>query len=888
MDNRHWILGSMIHSHRSLRPLAWLVVLFASAGWPLVCVAQPIADEKSGGKTDNRIAKTVWKELPPFPNPLGVAGPFVGVHENALLVAGGANFPAPVWDNDKQWVDDIYVLQRSDTEYEWTQVGNLPSVVGYGASVSTREGVLCLGGNNADQIFSDCFRLTWNSSRERIEVQELPSLPMPLAHGQACVVGDTVYLAGGQTGPTLGSSVDHFLTLDLSQLSNLTGSSTPRTSQPTANSSSTTWKTGDPWPFPSRSFNLTVAQNNGFDDCVYVIGGRYEDQGQVRFLDDCWEYNPRTSLWSEKAKMPTPLSAGTAVGYSQSHIVVLGGDDGEYFGQADALKDEHPGFAKQSYAYHTITDTWIRLNDSPLNQVTTTAIKFDDGIVIPTGEVRPRVRTDRVWKVDLRASSGTFGTLDYIVLALYLASLVAIGVVFSRRSKNTDDYFRGSGNIPWWAAGCSIFATMLSSLTFTGVPSKAFAQDWVYAIGNFMIPVVAFVAVFIALPFYRRIDATSAYEYLEQRFHVSIRVFGSLSFSTFHLFRMAIVMSLTALALAVATPLTPAQSVVLMGVLSIVYCTLGGVSAVIWTDTLQTFVLLGGALLAIVWMLSDTGLSLSESWQTASNYQKLNVANWTLSPWDTQVALWAVVIGSIGQNLSSYTADQAVVQRYMTTRTQALAARAIWTNAILTIPATILFFGIGTSLFFYYHAHPDRLDPTIHTDQIFPLFISRELPIGLSGLIVAAIFAAAQSTVSTSMNSVATTLLTDCIQPWRPNVSERTWLRVARVLTVLVGIAGTWIALAFVDPGIRSLFDQFIKVIGLFMGVLGGLFVLGTCFPRANTRGAWAGVVCGATIMIFVWKFTSIQGYLYTAIGITTCVVVGVLCSDRAKRPAKA
>ncbi|MCR9296753.1 MAG: sodium:solute symporter, partial [bacterium] len=451
---------------------------------------------------------------------------------------------------------------------------------------------------------------------------------------------------------------------------------------------------------------------------------------------------------------------------------------------------------------------------------------------------------------------------------------------------NTDDYFRGSGRIPWWAAGCSIFATMLSSLTFTGVPSKAFAQDWVYAVGNMMIPVVAVVAVVIALPFYRRIDATSAYEYLEKRFHWSIRAFGSLSFSTFHVFRMAIVMSLTGLALAVATPLTATQSVLLMGLLSIVYCTLGGVSAVIWTDTLQTFVLMGGAVIAIVWMLAGAQQQASEGMlETALRYDKLNLANLHLSPFDAQIALWVIVLGAIGQNVASYTADQAVVQRYMTTRTEALAARAIWTNALLSIPATLIFFGIGTSLFLFYRSHPERLDPSITTDQIFPLFIARELPLGVSGLIVAAIFAAAQSTVSTSMNSVATTLVTDCFRPLLGRWNEHAFLRLAQTLTVLLGIAGTWLAVSFVDPEIRSLFDQFIKVIGLFMGVLGGLFVLGAVFRRANAVGAWCGACAGAMSMYAIWKYTAVNGYLYTAIGILVCVSVGLAASFMALPP---
>ena len=472
-----------------------------------------------------------------------------------------------------------------------------------------------------------------------------------------------------------------------------------------------------------------------------------------------------------------------------------------------------------------------------------------------------------------------FGAINYGVLFGYLLAMVGVGVYFTRKNKNTDDYFRGGKHIPWWAAGCSIFATMLSSLTYTGVPSKAFAQDWVYAIGNFMIPVVAIVAVFVALPFFRRIDATTAYEYLEKRFNRSIRWFGSASFVTFHIFRMAVVMSLTGLALAIATPLTPAQSVLLMGILSIIYCTLGGIEAVIWTDTIQTVVLLGGAVVAIAMLLAGTDGGVSAAIASANDANKFSLANFHWDATSARLAFWVVIIGAIGQNLSSYTADQAVVQRYMTTVDERAAANSIWTNAVLSCLATVLFFGMGAALFAYYHSHPEKLDPTITTDQIFPLFIANEMPVGLSGLIVAGVFAAAQSTVSTSMNSTATALVTDFLRPLTAMKDEAAYLSWARILTAAMGVLGTLIALIYVDPAIRSLLDSFLKVIGLFMGVLGGLFVLGAVTCRANASGALIGALVGAATMYWLWTSSSVNGYLFTACGITTCVVVGYFAS---------
>jgi SSS family transporter len=808
-----------------------------------------------------------WTEMPQLPDELGVAGPFAGVHNDALIVAGGANFPLPVWESDKVWHDRIYVLTKRDDGFIWKDGGTLSRPIAYGAAVSTPDGVVCMGGNDSKETFDEVFLLQWNASAGHVTATDYPTLPKPCGFGAAALVGDVIYLAGGQSGQSLDTAMTNFWSLDLT-----------KKDQP----AEFVWRKLAPWPGPSRVLNLTVAQHNGYNNCIYVISGRRQhgsDAADVTFLKDVWEFTPTTGNWRQRADAPRSVMAGIGISSGQSHIFVLGGADGSLFFKGDELKDEHPGFPKEALAYHTITDTWTSAGAIPRNHVTTIAVKWNDAIIVPSGEVRPRVRSPKIWSVRPIARRRDFGLINYIVLFGYLLAMVGVGVYFTKKNKNTNDFFRGGQSIPWWAAGCSIFATMLSSLTFTGIPSKAFAQDWVYSIGNMMIPVVAVIAVFVAMPFYRRIDATSAYEYLERRFSRWVRLFGSASFTLFHIFRMAVVMSLTGLALSVATPLTPGQSVMLMGVLSIIYCTMGGIEAVIWTDTIQTFVLMGGALLAIGMLVAGADGGVSGFLSSATEADKFRIANFNWDVTSTQIALWVIIIGGIAQNISSYTADQAVVQRYMTTANQKLAARSIWTNALLTIPATLLFFGIGTALFAFYRSHPDKLDPTITTDQVFPLFIAREMPIGLAGLIVAGVFAAAQSTVSTSMNSTATAIVTDFMRPNNACKTEAGYLSAARFWTFLFGVLGTLLGLVFVNPEIKSLFDTFIIVIGLFMGVLGGLFVLGALTRRANATGAMIGAIVGAGVMFCLWKFTAINGYLYTASGICTCVTVGFLAS---------
>ena len=863
----------------------------ALGAWTILAGSLTLAKEPA--------ARLRWESLPPLPDELGLGGPLVGVHNGALIVGGGTNFPRPVWETTKVWRDRAWAFVRNqDGTCQWLGDFALARPIAYAACASTPQGVVCAGGNDGRATFAECFLLRWDSRAGKLLQVPLAPLPTPLAYAAATAIGQTVYLAGGQTGAELSTATTNFFRLDMSTYN--------------GSADSVQWERLPPWPGPPRAYHLAVAQHNGFDQCVYVISGRCTRDangvegapgeavtGEWFALRDAYEFNPKkydpkafgaasraprggarsASPWRRRADVPQCVMAGPAAALGQAHIFVLGGDHGRLAGKTDELKLDHPGFPKMVFAYHTITDTWIEVGESPANQVTTIAVDWNGSVVVPSGEVKPRVRTPGVWAITPLSWTPRFGAVNFSVLVVYLLAMVAVGAWFARRNKDTNDYFRGGQKIAWWAVGCSIFATMLSSITYMAIPAKAFAQDQVYLVGNLMIPAVAPIAAFFVLPFFRRIDATSAYEYLEKRFNRPVRLFASLSFTVFHTFRMGIVMSLASLALATITPLSPAQSVLLMGLLSVLYSTMGGVEAVVWTDTIQTFVLLGGAVFCLLLMLAGTGGGIGGALGTAADDGKLHLANLHFDATSASLALWVVVIGAIGQNLSSYMSDQAVVQRYMTTPDLRRAAGSIWTAALLSIPSSLLFFGLGTALYLFYKANPEKLDPTYMTDQILPLFISHEAPAGLAGLIVAGIFAAAQSTISTSMNSTATAVVTDFLRPFRVLKTERAYLNSARLLTCAFGVAGTLLGLLFIDPENRSLFDSFLKVIGLFMGVLAGLFLLGMMTRRATAWGSLVGALAGASVMGALPVYTRINGYLYAAIGIASCFAIGLLAS---------
>lgn len=856
----------------------------------------PFTTDKSDTYEASADYITSWSRLPDLPYSPGVAGPYVGVHEDALIVAGGTSFQKNADKTEKIWHDDIWVLIKNQNDsYEWLNGFKLDHPLANGAVVSTDQGVVCIGGNDSSRTYADVFILSWNKNTNKLDRRTLPSLPKPCAFTSADRIknktSDIVFVAGGQSGIGLESAMKNFWALDL----------TKETSDP----GNFKWQEILPWPGPPRAFNLTVRQHNGKADCIYVISGQGTEadnsgSSQTKLLTDVYEFNPtnydaqkydpktgeysgkglQAEPWSRRADVPRCVMAGAGIDVGQSHIFVFGGDDGSIYLRADDPKADSTAAAKELLMYHTITNTWISKDEIPGNYMRTLPVKWGDSIIIAGGEVQNGVPSAKIWQITLLKSKKFFGMINLIVIGLYLAALIGVGVFFSFRQKNTDDFFRGGQRIPWFVAGCSIFATMLSSLTFIAIPAKTFMSDWTFIVINICIVLITPFIVAFVLPFFRNIDATSAYEYLEKRFNITARLFGSGSFVLYQIGRMSIVMFLTSLPLAAITPLTVIQCILVMGIISIIYCTMGGLEAVVWTDTIQTFVLMGGALLSFILIVTSLDGGFSEFFAIASANQKFHVINWDFSVSSyTTAAIWVVLLGSIGQNLVPYVSDMAVVQRYMSVPDQKRAAKSIWTNAVVVIPATLIFFGLGAALFVFYKANPEKLDPTLQNDAVFPLFMARELPIGIAGLVIAGVFAAAQSTLSTSMNSTSTAFVTDFVRRFNPRLSERTYLILARVMTILFGSLGTAFAVLCALSDIKSLWDVAMAILGLLGGSMCGLFLLGMYTRRANGIGAVTGAVAGAIGLYLVKTYTSMHFFLYTIVGICTCFVVGYLVS---------
>ncbi len=829
----------------------------------------------------------------------GLAGPYAGIDDDVLILAGGANFPGKLpWEGGKKvYYNEIFILQKhTNGTYSWSKMGEqLPLSLAYGGAVSTSKGLFCFGGNTEDDVIAESWLLNFLPESGKMDVRPGPLLPLPLANFAYAMIGDIVYLAGGISEN--GLSVKLFFRLDIS------------------GDDPTKWKWEElpVWNGNPRAYGVGVAQSNGISDCFYLFSGR-EIQNDLKpeILYDAHVYDPSLNTWtviSDGKEQEFPVMAGTAFSVGASTIAFASGANGEMMMKQLELEtrvfelisksekgldvkselentrvaiidhlNTHPGFGRQLIGFNTLTHEIYTLDTLPrTGQLTTTAVRWGDDIVIPSGEIRPGVRTPGVLKISIIIDNKRLGVLDLFIIGIYFSILAWMGYFFSRRQKNTNDYFKGGGRVPWWAAGLSIFGTALSAITFMAIPAKTFATDWSYFMHNMTIFMVAPVIVFIFIPYYRKLNITTAYEYLEVRFNIVVRLVGSLSFILFQIGRMGVVLFLPAIALNVATGIDIFVCIGLMGIVSLIYTMMGGIEAVIWTDVIQVIVLLGGALLSLGLIIFSIDGGMSTIFESATSASKFNVFDleWSLR----QPTLWVMLIGGIFVNITTYGTDQTMVQRYLTTKTSAEAGKSAWTNAILAVPATLIFFFAGTALFAFYQSFPGELNPTFESnDAIFPWYIISQLPSGLAGLLIAAIFAAAMSSLSSSMNSAATAYATDIHFRFGWS-SGKNQLRIARQATLIIGMLGILFAILMATMDIKSLWDQFQKVLGLIIGSLGGVFLLGILVKKANSTGVLIGLGMSILVQIVIAITQPVHLLLYAATGVISCFVFGYFAS---------
>lgn len=818
----------------------------------------------------------LFENVDEIPGNEGLAGVFAGVHNNMLLIAGGTAFPeGKPWEGGKKHFSDaVLVYERTADSVKLLNASSkLPVALGEGASVSLPQGLLCIGGQSPAGLSNQVFLL--GSDGTSVDISEFPALPVAVKSPAAAAIENIVYVVGGESED---GAINQFLALDITN---------PERG----------WQKIPDFPLPV-SGAAAVAQMDGEEVSLHVFGGRAKlaDAVTTTFYPHVYRFRPSQGKWEQKKDMENPLAVASAASIGASHIVLAGGDSGKTFNQVeqailslqngnenarqrrDSLWKNHSEFTSKIKVYCTVTDEWFEAGTWQGTPVAVApAIVWNGAVVIPGGEIKPATRTPDLHEIQFSVKP-VFGWLNYIVLALYFAGMLLLGFYFMRRENSTDDFFKAGGRIPWWAAGISIFATTLSAITFIAIPAKSYAADWRMFIFNMAIIMVAPIVIRYFLPFFRRFNFDTAYQYLEARFNRAVRWLASALFVFFMVSRIAVVLFLPSLALNAVTGFSIYWAIIIMGVVTIIYCTSGGMEAVVWGDVIQGFILLGGAFTALAFMLTGVEGGLSGFFDITGQNQKFHTFDFRFD--FSQPVFWVVLIGGLANTLITYTSDQSVVQRYMTTKNEKATGQSIWLNGILAIPVTIIFFLLGTGLYAYYTSNPEHmsvLNPNI--DSVFPQFIVSQMPAGVAGLLIAAIFAAAMSTLSSNINSVSAVITTDFYKVLTAKSNHKRSMTVARWSGIIVGLLGITMALMLATWNIASLWDQFNTFLGLLTAGLGALFVMGIFFPRISGKAALIGVLAGIAILVFVKDNTSLSFLLYGFVGLVASVLLALVFS---------
>jgi len=443
--------------------------------------------------------------------------------------------------------------------------------------------------------------------------------------------------------------------------------------------------------------------------------------------------------------------------------------------------------------------------------------------------------------------------LDLVVFFVYMIGVTAFGSSFYRKNKSSSAFTLGNSAIPGWVVTMSIFATFVSSISFLALPGNAYQGNWNAFVFSLSIPFASILAVKVFVPLYRKANSPSAYAYLETRFGPWARIYASACYLLTQIMRMGTILYLLALPVNAMFGWNIVIIIVVTGLAVMIYSLLGGIQAVVWTDAIQGIIMISGAILCVIYILFSMPEGPMQMFEIASENNKFSLGSFSLSLKES--TFWVVLIYGIFINMQNYGIDQNYVQRYMASKSEREAKRSAFFGGMLYIPVSLVFFLIGTALYSYYTAQPDALPAELQSaemsDRIFPFFIVNNLPAGFTGLLIASIFAAGMSTISTSINSGSTVILTDYYKRFtKKEVADKDSMKVLYISSLTFSIIGIIIGVAMIN--VQSALDAWWKLASVFSGGMLGLFLLGAFVKVVNVKATIVGVILGLIAILWL------------------------------------
>ena len=770
---------------------------------------------------------------------------------------------------------DVQVFEKGDEGYTLHRA-ELAEPVAFAGAVGHGGVVYLVGGLGSQGARDDVLKLTWKDGA--LQVEELPPLPEPrILPGVAkhrTTTKDYLYVLSGVASDDATEASVTMYELPITDY-------TPGESQ---------WLRKGDLPFGGR---VGAVVGDTYNEIV-VSGGWRLEAGQLILDSQTWGYariardGHAEAGWEQRADQPSPVAMSAFSKSGQGHMLVAGGDGvaGQLSGLLNGAHQAQPSAAV--WSFHDPTDTWHQIGELP--QSVSGGVLAQEGaadfalVGVRTQGGQPAAAQRLAFTHATRPMKG----VDWAIIIIYFAVVAFVGFMFAKKQTSAAEFALGNRQTKWWAASISLFASGVSTISFMALPALFACIGLVQLGGTFFILPGVFVAAFLTYPILRRLNITSTYEYLEMRYGLVLRLMGSFVGIMMQLMgRIGIVVMLPALAISAMTGLDPMVAILLTGIVTTLYSAAGGFEAVIWTDVTQGFLMMFGfiALGVLAFMNIEGGGAALMEYGTSMNRFNLFLFRWDL----TTHMIWFAVIGQIF-GIMAFASDQATAQRVLSIPMKDVRKMAFMFGGYAFGVAVVVVF-VGISLFGFFKSQPEFLNPVMKNDQMVPIFILSKIPVGLSGLLIATMFAAAMSTVSTSVNSCAVMFAEDFYKRFRKDASSKEEMRVMQIVTVVAGIFGTALAMWLLTRPMPTLWESFMRIMALVAGGLGGVYALGMFTRRTHELGAVCGVVASFLTAYFSQRLPF--DIHYSGLGIlntAACIIVGYVTSliiPRERKPLR-
>ena len=747
----------------------------------------------------------------------------------------------------KRGADGYFTAVQSKTE--------LPEGLAFGATITMPDGLAIIGGRGSSGPTSQCYHVRWLEDKQHVEIKPLPALPFAVEQAAGDFYHGRLWLCGSDPD---GNSF--LLSLDWRE----------KVVLPAA------WKKHTPPPGSGRLNAAVVVGNDSKGKALFLFGGVLP--GGMTVEPRVCSFHFGDEKWSqpEITFPPTFSAAGvTAFRSGTIHLLLAGGLDPE---------SKTPKPLRTVWAYNTITNQLFSLKELAATPCDVAAVQVGHDIIMPVEKPASLEKAEMLSLLP-GEKSNRLGYLNMGLFAVYFLFLVWMGWTFLKRMKGADDFFRAGHRIPWWAVGISIYGTITSAITYITVPAKSFMTDWKLL----LLGVGPLIAVPILsrwyIPKLAKFDCTSAYEYLEYRFHPVVRFLGSMTFIVFQISRIAILLFLPAIAFHSITGFEMAHCILVVGITGILCTLVGGIEIVIWIEVFQVLILLVGFVLTLVVIVFRYDGSLIDMLRVGYENGKMHCID---PAFNLRIdSVWTVLMAAFFLYLIPYASDQTILQRYFTGKNTSERQRGVWISAGLAVPNIVLLFLLGTMFYVFYRSQPQALPIDFaNNDALMPWFFITQLPDGISGVLLLALMTSAISSVSSGINAISAAYTIDFHERLF-RFSKTHAVRVARAVTLVSGILGVCGALVMATWDIASLWDQYNLFIGLISSGLAGLFLLGIFTRRANTPGIILGIIASGCIQYLLVKNESVHFLLYSGTGVVTTMLFGYLASLPFTRWAK-